>query len=92
MFARICFDLKLSENIPEYLGWLSQEKRTRNNSASLNLLSVKNEFSKKSVYFSGAKLYNELPFQILVFDLKDSRRSETLLNFLMEILYKSFFK
>lgn len=78
MFARICFDLKLCENIAEYLSLLSHEKRIRNNSASLNLLSVKNEFSKKSVYFSGAKLYNELPFQILVFDLKASRRSEIL--------------
>ena len=73
MFARICFDLKLCENFPEYFSLLSHEKRTRNNSGSLNLLSVKIEFSKKSVYFSGAKLYNELHLQILVFDLKALR-------------------
>ena len=39
-----------------------------NNSISLNLPSDRTELSKRSVYFSGAKLYNELPVQIWQLD------------------------
>ena len=68
MFARKCIDGKLCENFAEYFRLLSHKKWTRNNSTNLNLLFVTSEFSKRSVYFSGAKLYNELPVQIWQLD------------------------
>ena len=68
MFVRKCIDGKLCENFAEYFSLQSHEKRTRNNSIILNLSSVRTEFSKKSVYFSHAKLYNELTVQILRLD------------------------
>ena len=64
MFVRKFIDRKLCENFAEYFGLLSHEKRTRNNSISFNFPSVRNEFLKRSVYFSGAKLCNELPVWI----------------------------
>ena len=57
-----CIDGKLCENFAEYFTLLNHEKCTRKN--LINLLSVRTEFLKRSVYFSGAKLYNELPVQI----------------------------
>ena len=58
MFARKCIDRKLFEKFAEYFSLLSHE----------NLPSVETEFSKRSVYFSRAKLYNELPVQIRQLD------------------------
>ena len=56
LFVRKCTDGKLCENFAEYFNLLSHEKRTRNASISLNLQSVRTEISKRSVYFSGAKI------------------------------------
>ena len=68
LFLHKCIDGKLCENFAEYFSLLSHEKRTRNNSISLNLPSVRTQFSKRSVYFSVAKLYNDLPVQIRQLD------------------------
>ena len=68
MFVCKFSDGKLCENFAEYVSLLSHEKCTRNNSISLNLPSIRTEFSKRSVYFSSAKLYNELPVQIRKLD------------------------
>ena len=57
MFVRKCIDGKLRENFAEYFSLLNHEKRSRNNSISLNLPSVRNEFFKRPAYFSDAKLY-----------------------------------
>ena len=54
---------KLCENFAEHFSLLNREKHTRNNLISLNLPSVRIEFSKRSVYFWGAKIHNELPVQ-----------------------------
>ena len=54
---RKCIDGKLRENFAEYFSLLNHEKRSRNNSISLNLPSVRNEFFKRPAYFSDAKLY-----------------------------------
>ena len=58
MFARKCIDGKLFEKFAEYFSLMSHK----------NLPSVETEFSKRSVYFSRAKLYNELPVQIRQLD------------------------
>ena len=60
MCVNVLVENCLYENSAKYFSLRSHEKRTRNNSVSLNIPSVRNEFSKGSVYFSGAKLYNEL--------------------------------
>ena len=67
MRACLCANVltEICDNFAEYL--MSHEKGTRNNAISLNLPSVRSEFLKTSVYFSGAKLY-ELPVQILQLD------------------------
>ena len=57
LFVRECIDWKLCENFAEYF-------------SLQNLPSVRTEFSKRSVYFSGAKLCNELPVQIRQLDSK----------------------
>ena len=62
------------ENFAEYFSLLKDQKHTRNNSVRLNLRSVKTEFLKRSVYFSGAKLYNELPVQIWQLDFFEKFR------------------
>ena len=64
MFVHNYIDGKLSENFAEYFSLLSHQKGTSINSISLNLPSVRTVFSKRSVYLSSAKLYNELPVQI----------------------------
>ena len=46
-FARKCIDAKLCEHLAEYFSLLNH----KNNSISLNLLSVRIEFSRRSVYF-----------------------------------------
>ena len=68
MRACLCVNVltEICDNFAEYL--MSHEKGTRNNTISLNLPSVRSEFLKRSVYFSGAKLYNELPVHILQLD------------------------
>ena len=65
LFVHKCIDGELCEKFAEYFSLLSHEKRTRNNSISLNWPSVRTEFLKRSVHFSGAQLCNELPVQIL---------------------------
>ena len=59
-----CVDGKFCENFAEFFSWLSHEKSTRDNWISLNFTSVRTEFLKKSVHFSGDNPYNELPVQI----------------------------
>ena len=52
MLVRKFIDGKWCENFAEYFSLLSHEKRTRHNTISLNLPSVRTEFSKRSVCFS----------------------------------------
>ena len=68
MFVYKCTDRQLCENFAEYFSLQSHKKRTRNNSICLNLSSVRVEFLKRSVYFPGAKPYNELSVQIWQLD------------------------
>ena len=68
MFVHKCIVGKFCENFPDYFSLLSNEKSLRNYSIRLNLPSVRTEFSKRSVYFSIAKLDNELPVQIRQLD------------------------
>ena len=63
-----CIDGKLCENFEEYFSLLSHKNHTRNNKISLNLSTLRTEFLKRSVYFSDAKLYNELLLQIRQLD------------------------
>ena len=60
MCVNVLVENCLYENSAKYFSLRSHEKRTRNNSVSLNMPSVRIEFSKGSVYFSGAKLYIKL--------------------------------
>ena len=75
---------------------MSHEKRTRNNSLSLNLPSVRTKFSKSrsiNTLFDWWRRHWIIAYPILRnIDLKVLRRSEILLNFSKEILYKSFFR
>ena len=50
MFVRKYTDGKLCENFAEYFSLLSNDKGTRNNSVSLNLPSVRTEFSKRYIF------------------------------------------
>ena len=64
MFVKKCLNGSLCENFNNYFTILSHKKQTRNNHVALKLPKVRTEFAKKSVFFSAAKLYNELPNNI----------------------------
>ena len=67
MLACLCVNVLMENSVRTLqnfsVGWATK-KSTRDNWISLNFSSVRTEFSKKSVYFSGDNPYDELPVQI----------------------------
>ena len=61
ILVRKSIDYVLCDNFENYFTINKHAKETRNHLLLLTLPKVKLEFSRKSFYFYGAKLYNELP-------------------------------
>ena len=64
LFVRKCMEKKLCDAFNEYFEVSDHSKATRNNKSLLILPRVRLEFERKSFYFFGAKIYNELPLDI----------------------------
>ena len=64
MFVRKCLDNTVCSNFENYYTVLEHDNFTKNKSNGLKLPRVRTEFGKRSVYFAGAKVYNELPISV----------------------------
>ena len=62
--VRKCIDKSVCENFQNYFKLRSHTMNTRNNNISIELPKCKLEFSKRSFYYMGAKIYNGLPKEI----------------------------
>ena len=63
-FVRKCLDGAMCSNFDNYFKLMNHGLNTRNNNATIMLPKVKLAGAKKSFYFTGAKIYNELPINI----------------------------
>ena len=54
----------ICEHFQNYFTLIEHEKETRNNNCTLRLPSIKQEYTRKSFLYMGAKVYNELPLDI----------------------------
>ena len=70
-FVRACLDNECISDFNDYFKLCSHNHNTRNNAKLIKLPMVKTEYSRKAVYFSGAKLYNDLPLETRAIDNKN---------------------
>ena len=80
--VRKCINNTICDNFTKYFELFEHDVNTRNNCKMIRLPKVKLEFARKSFYYSGAKIYNELPLII--------RTSESYIDF--KKLLKEHFK
>ena len=64
ILARKCIDKDICEIFEDHFIVQDHEKVTRNTQNSVKLPFIKTEYARKSFYFTGAKIYNELPLEI----------------------------
>ncbi|XP_057294526.1 uncharacterized protein LOC130623037 [Hydractinia symbiolongicarpus] len=64
MFVRKCLDGNVCASFENYFEKVNHQVNTRSSNTSIKLPKVKLSTSKKSFYYFGAKLYNELPSHI----------------------------
>lgn len=64
MFVRKCLDGNVCANFENYFEKVNHQVNTRSSNTSVKLPKVKPSTAKKSFYYFGAKLYNELPSHI----------------------------
>ena len=64
ILVRKILDNDVCENYNEYFKINTHNKRTRNQNNLIKLPRIKLEIARKSFYYLGAKLYNDLPISI----------------------------
>ena len=79
--VRKCLVKDISSLFHDYFTIINHEKRTRNNDCLLRLPKIRTEYARKSFFFMGAKVYNDLPAEI--------RKTENQQNFI-ELLEDHF--
>ena len=57
-------DGNVSSSLQKYFTVINHNKETRNNAYLLRLPAVKTEYARRSFFFMGAKVYNELPIEV----------------------------
>ena len=62
--VRKCLNHDVCNNFRNYFKLLTHNNNTRNNKLLLRIPRVKLTFAKKSFYFTGATMYNDLPIDI----------------------------
>ena len=72
--VRKCLVKEISSLFHNYFTIINHEKKTRNNDCLLRLPKIRTEYARKSFFFMGAKVYNDLPAEI--------RKTENHQNFL----------
>ena len=72
--VRKCLVKGISSLFHNYFTIINHEKKTRNNDCLLRLPKIRTEYARKSFFFMGAKVYNDLPAEI--------RKTENHQNFL----------
>ena len=68
LFVRKCLEKRLCNVFDDYFQVKEHSQNTRNNNSLLVLPRVKLEYERKTLYFYGAKIYNELPLAIRKLD------------------------
>ena len=61
---RRCIDNDVCDLFKSYFTVQHHGKETRNNNNILKLPAIRTEYARKSFYFMGAKIYNELPIEL----------------------------
>ena len=64
IFVRKCLDGNICDEFVNYFNPIVHEIETRNKSFLLRLPQMRTEYGKRSVFYNGAKVYNELPTNI----------------------------
>ena len=62
--VRKCLDGNVCSTLQKYFTVINHNKETRNNAHLLRLPAVKTEYARRSFFFMGAKVYNELPIEV----------------------------
>ena len=62
--VRKCLNNDICEHFKDYFTLQNHGKHTRNNRHLLRLPIIKTEYARRSFYYMGAKVYNELPLEI----------------------------
>ena len=62
--VRKCLDGNVCSTLQKYFTVINHNKETRNNAYLLRLPAVKTEYARRSFFFMGAKVYNELPIEV----------------------------
>ena len=65
-FVTLCLDDDVMDSFKQYSVLYKHNKNTRNN-AKINIPNIKTEYVRKSFYFTGAKIYNTLPWRLVVY-------------------------
>ena len=71
--VRQCLDKKTCANFHHYFEINNKNCHTRNMGSLIRIPKVKLDFARQSFHFQGAKLYNNMPFEI--------RNEKTIINF-----------
>ena len=62
--VRKCIDKDICDIFKDYFAIQDHGKETRNATNSLKMPKIRTEYARKSFYYTGAKIYNELPLKI----------------------------
>ena len=62
--VRKCIDKDICDISKDYFAIQDHGKETRNATNSLKMPKIRTEYARKSFYYTGAKIYNELPLKI----------------------------
>ena len=62
--ARKCIDKDICDTFKDHFTIQNHGKDTRNADHSLKMIKIRIEYARKSFYYTGAKIYNELPLKI----------------------------
>ena len=62
--VRKCIDKDICDIFKDYFAIQDHGKETRNATNSLQMPKIRTEYARKSFYYTGAKIYNELPLKI----------------------------
>ena len=62
--VRKCIDKDICHTFKDHFILQNHSKHTRNANNSLKLPKIRTEYARKSLYYTGAKIYNDLPLKI----------------------------
>ena len=68
--VRKCIDKDICDIFKDYFAIQGHGKETKNATNSLKMPKIRTEYAWKSFYYTGAKIYNELPLKIMLLHMR----------------------